>query len=294
VDRSEYLKRRSRVRSNSREAKFDREMAGAIGHYDAVVLEDVLERSKEHYKGVKIEDGCSWIRVSGRKWTEEMWPWASRGTVSRTLAKLVKRGLLYARNDMNEHGYDRTNWYAVNFDQLAALDDSIALLGRKFKLGDLPPSMSWEELVSMGGSQRSTHDPAHADPPSEDVPMAHREPPDSGTMAHREPPSPEVDPDQPEPTILKDQRDGLSLIQQSWTSFLELVGDQMSKDVYRNSFQGSRPVQIDGAVLEVETPGQREADWINNRVGESALSAFLATNAGSGIEKLWARPCQTN
>lgn len=92
----------------------------------------------------------------------------------------------------------------------------------------------------------------------------------------------------PDPLIPKEN--GIQGIQENWSSFLELVASQTSKDVFHASFQGSRPAAIDESVLVIETPGQRETDWINNRVGEIALSAFLAANPGTDIEKLWARP----
>jgi hypothetical protein len=269
----------------------DRKLAGAIGLEAAFILQDVFYWSQPQFAGTRQEDGRNWVRASIRKWTEEKYPWTSRGTIQRRLSELVNAGLLYERHDLNEHDYDRTAWYSVNFEQMERLELMVRKDSKTARIDVLPVVPSWKDLMEEGDTRCVTPAPGESPSPevsgSQDVILTHGESPPMTQGVSRS----QRDPSQSETTIQKKEGgNGLSSIQEEWPSFLDLVASQTSKDVFHTSFQGSRPADVNGNVLVVETPGQREADWINNRVGEIALSAFLAANPGTDIEKLWARP----
>jgi len=266
----------------------ERKIAGCIGISEAVVLADIEALSAPGSADVREADDHHWLRVSGRKRNEEFWPWASRGTIQRILAKLVKVGLLYTRKDLNQDGYDRTYWYAGNYPQLVLLENLVAAPDKKFKLEYLPEVPDWHTLI-QGDSQRSmgAADPGESTLPLGEVPQA--DPAEQGTMTHSESSRPGVDVDPSGATIQDRRKDNdLTIIQESWPSFLEVVADSMTRDVFRSSFQHSSPAAFADGTLLVSAANERSADWINTKVNGIAAGALSAVYKDLDIQKVQA------
>jgi len=273
-------------------ATFDRRLAGAIGLSEALLLQDIFFWSRPDFVNTKEADGRNWVRASVRKWTEEKYPWSSRGTTQRTLAKLIKAGLLYERHDLNEHGYDKTAWYTVNTDQVAVLAQMVKRDPKTAKLAELPPSESWQELMGGGDSPWDTLTPG--EPPSSEVgdtagaTLTHSESPTASQAV----PGSQRGASHGESTILKKEKeDGISVFQESWSSFLDLLKGGLTADVFRASYKGSRPLAVDGKVLEIEVVSEGAADWVNNKLAASTLHTLKAAIPGTDIHIIEATPC---
>lgn len=65
-------------------------------------------------------DGCKWTYQTIADIQRKAFSFWSERTIKRVIASLVKRGLLIKGN-YNEKAYDKTNWYAINFDEAAKL-----------------------------------------------------------------------------------------------------------------------------------------------------------------------------
>ncbi len=88
-------------------------LAKAIGLNDALFLQQLhywLSRSKHEH------DGKVWIYNTYDEWKEQF-PFWSLDTMQRIAQRLVDRELIYVHR-FNEANWDRTNWYAINYDKL--------------------------------------------------------------------------------------------------------------------------------------------------------------------------------
>lgn len=111
-------------------------LACALGVCAAMVLQQI------HWlllKFGKEADGAYWIALSLadlRGWL----PFFSKNTLHRALLTLVKKDLLLCRDDLNEHGYDRTKWYRLNDQRIDALYGSKAKQSQQIpKMGNADP-----------------------------------------------------------------------------------------------------------------------------------------------------------
>lgn len=86
----------------------------------------------------RLRDGRRWAYNSFEQWHEKF-PWLSLRTIKSIFGKLKRLGVLLSRSDLNRHKYDRTNWYAIDYQKLSAL-----------MAGDLPFN---------DGQVRGLHDP---------------------------------------------------------------------------------------------------------------------------------------
>ncbi|MDP9473435.1 MAG: hypothetical protein M3Q71_22700, partial [Chloroflexota bacterium] len=91
-------------------------LAVAIGLNEAIVLQQIhywLQRSTNE------RDGRRWVYNSVKEW-QAQFPFFSNATLRRTLESLEKRGLIVTAKH-NRAAFDRTKWYAIDYDVLAAL-----------------------------------------------------------------------------------------------------------------------------------------------------------------------------
>lgn len=109
-------------------------LACAIGLNEAIVLQQIhywLEKSKHKHEGRK------WVYNTYEEW-QEQFPFWSVPTIRRALAALskpyapksegdcrLKRGPLVLIDRFNEAGFDKTNWYAIDYQELARLEGVI-------------------------------------------------------------------------------------------------------------------------------------------------------------------------
>jgi hypothetical protein len=95
------------------------ELAVRIGLHEAIVLQQV------HYwltgnRPTHLKDGRQWIYNTIEAWNKQF-PFWSLATVRRTFAVLRERGLLLASSDYNKLKMDKTLWYTIDYDAVAAV-----------------------------------------------------------------------------------------------------------------------------------------------------------------------------
>lgn len=99
-------------------------LAVAIGLNEAIVLQQVhywLERSNNEI------DGHRWVYNTVQQW-QDQFPFWSLDTVRRTLVSLKEKGLLIGER-LSESRFDKTMYYRIDYDNLAAFDDGILQSG---------------------------------------------------------------------------------------------------------------------------------------------------------------------
>lgn len=92
-------------------------LATKIGLNEAMFLQQLhywSERSQHEY------DGHKWVYNTVPDWCRQFPFWSER-TLARILAKLEKLELVLVGN-YNNKGFDRTKWYAVNYEKVAELE----------------------------------------------------------------------------------------------------------------------------------------------------------------------------
>lgn len=92
-------------------------LAKAIGLNEAIFLQQL------HYR-VRVArheaDGKLWVKRSVEEWGEEM-PFWSLPTIRRIISALKAKNLVLSRDDLNDHPFDRTTAYAIDYGALNAL-----------------------------------------------------------------------------------------------------------------------------------------------------------------------------
>ena len=89
------------------------ELAAQIGLNEAIVLQQIhfwLQKSKHEH------DGRRWIYNTFSEWQAQFPFWSER-TLQRIVAQLVHLGLVVVHK-FNESNWDRTNWYAIEYERL--------------------------------------------------------------------------------------------------------------------------------------------------------------------------------
>lgn len=92
-------------------------LATKIGLNEAMFLQQLhywSERSQHEF------DGHKWVYNTVPDWCKQFPFWSER-TLARILAKLERLGLVLVGN-YNQKGFDRTKWYAVNYEKVAELE----------------------------------------------------------------------------------------------------------------------------------------------------------------------------
>lgn len=97
----------------------DRRLAVIIGLNEALILQQIHYWVRKKTGGIEHK-GERWVFNSLEKWHEQF-PFWSQDTVKRALASLKARGLLRVEK-LAEVGRDRTNYYTIDYKQVALLE----------------------------------------------------------------------------------------------------------------------------------------------------------------------------
>lgn len=93
------------------------ELAAVIGLNEALLLQQLqywLARSKHEH------DGQRWVYNTFEEW-QCQFPFWTEKTLQRIMGNLVNAKLVIVKR-FNRQSWDRTNWYAINYDNVHALD----------------------------------------------------------------------------------------------------------------------------------------------------------------------------
>lgn len=100
----------------------NRRLAAIIGLNEAIVLQQIHYWVKKRGGGVEHQ-GARWVFNSLERW-QEQFPFWSQDTVKRALAALKSKGLVRVEK-LSEVGRDRTNYYTIDYKQVALLEAGI-------------------------------------------------------------------------------------------------------------------------------------------------------------------------
>lgn len=107
----------------------------------AIILQDIYywcQSNKEHKRNLK--DGFYWMFSTYGAFAEKSWPWLSAATVKSKISDLERDGLVIS-GCFNKRPYDKTKWYRVDEDAVAALVGQIA---DESKEPETPVSLPYE------------------------------------------------------------------------------------------------------------------------------------------------------
>lgn len=97
-------------------------LAKEVGLNEAIFIQQL------HYwtngKSSKLIDGKRWIYNTYKDW-EENFPFWSNATIRRTISSCEKQKLVFVGN-YNRAGFDKTKWYAVNYETVDGMSKRIA------------------------------------------------------------------------------------------------------------------------------------------------------------------------
>ena len=96
-------------------------LAEIIGLNEAIFIQQL------HYwikKDGKERDGKKWIYKSRKEWQEEDFKFWSDSTIKRIISSLNSAGLIEQSN-YNKAGFDKTNWYTINYTKLRLLTNPL-------------------------------------------------------------------------------------------------------------------------------------------------------------------------
>ena len=97
-------------------------LAKEVGLNEAIFVQQL------HYwtngKAGKLKDGKRWVYNTYKDW-EENFPFWSNATIRRTIASCEKQNIIIVGN-YNRAGFDKTKWYAVNYEVIEGMSKRIA------------------------------------------------------------------------------------------------------------------------------------------------------------------------
>lgn len=97
-------------------------LAKEVGLNEAIFIQQL------HYwtngKSSKLIEGKRWIYNTYKDW-EENFPFWSNATIRRTISSCEKQELVFVGN-YNRAGFDKTKWYAVNYETVEGMSKRIA------------------------------------------------------------------------------------------------------------------------------------------------------------------------
>ncbi len=227
-----------------------------VGLNEAIALQQLHYWLENHKVGETFTDGRKYVRNTLGEWRSQNFPWWSIGVIRRTFNNLVNDGLVLETHELNKHGYDKTKWYAIHYENLDALTGPVARVFGKKKgqnstpcQNDTPPYQN-----ERGGYQNGTIH--HTKIASSIVSKCDHGESQNGTTI---------------PEIKREKEDVLfSQIDFSafWAQTLEQIGGELTKAVFNQHFGTSRWVDVDGGTAVIEVSNQYSADWINGRLKE--------------------------
>jgi len=103
------------------------ELADEIGIYESMLLLQ-LEFWISNSSTDEI-DGKRWTYQSTTDMKEKAFNWLSRNTINRMVSSLIDKKLIYV-GSFNKSKYDKTRWFALNYDTINTLD-SVNLIDNK-------------------------------------------------------------------------------------------------------------------------------------------------------------------
>lgn len=98
-------------------------LAVAIGLNEAIVLQQIqywLRTSKHKH------DERLWIYNTVEEWAKQFPFWSGK-TIQRIIASLREKGFLLTRSDLNKNPFDHTLWYAIDYDCLNTVIESLPI-----------------------------------------------------------------------------------------------------------------------------------------------------------------------
>lgn len=102
------------MRDSDTTLAFSRVIAGKLGLNEAIVIQQI------HYTATNERDGRLWAYNTLDDWAKNHFPFLSKSTIERVLSGLEKQGVIL-KSRYNRFGYDRTTWYAIDYDRLSEL-----------------------------------------------------------------------------------------------------------------------------------------------------------------------------
>ena len=97
-------------------------LAKEVGLNEAIFVQQL------HYwtngKASKLIDGRRWIYNTYKDW-QNNFPFWSNATIRRTIASCEKQKIIFVGN-YNRAGFDKTKWYAVNYEEIEGMSKRIA------------------------------------------------------------------------------------------------------------------------------------------------------------------------
>lgn len=100
----------------------NRRLAAIVGLNEAIVLQQIHYWVKKKGGGIEYQ-GVRWVFNSLERW-QEQFPFWSQDTVKRALAALKAKGLVRVEK-LSDVGRDRTNYYTIDYKQVALLEEGI-------------------------------------------------------------------------------------------------------------------------------------------------------------------------
>lgn len=100
----------------------NRRLAAIVGLNEAIVLQQIHYWVKKKGGGIEHQ-GVRWVFNSLERW-QEQFPFWSQDTVKRALAALKSKGLVRVEK-LSDVGRDRTNYYTIDYKQVALLEEGI-------------------------------------------------------------------------------------------------------------------------------------------------------------------------
>lgn len=104
--------------NNPRPPRIYADLAAEIGLNESIIflqLEWLIS-----LKPYKWRNGRRWTYQSTRKLRKDYFPWWGVATINRTIHNLQEKNLIFVGN-YNQKSYDRTRWFAINFEEAAKL-----------------------------------------------------------------------------------------------------------------------------------------------------------------------------
>jgi len=99
-------------------------LAKAVGLNEAIILQQIHYWTEiNRQAGRNYMDGRFWVYNSYAEW-EQQFPFWSRNTIIRAINSLEKQGLIISANH-NKNAFDRTKWYAIDYEALAVLEQKL-------------------------------------------------------------------------------------------------------------------------------------------------------------------------
>lgn len=94
-------------------------LATRIGFDEALVLQQVRYWLGDR-RAPLVREGRRWVRCPLHRWHEQF-PFRSAPTINRVIRNLTESGLLIATATHNQESGDRTLWYTIDFERVAAI-----------------------------------------------------------------------------------------------------------------------------------------------------------------------------